>query len=92
MKAHSNETLQRSSLSRQMTSHKNHYLSESFGYEARNSKETPLSYENNPIPDVDYRAKDDGVPACSTMLSRTKPDLHSSEVPYIINVKQEEDI
>ena len=51
-----------------------------------------MSYENNPIPDVDYRAKDGGVPAGSTMLNRTKPDLHSFEVPYIINVKEEEDI
>ena len=67
-------------------------MSESDGYDLRNSKETTLSYENHLLPDVDYRTKDGGVPACSTILDRTKPDLHSFEVPYIINVKQEEDV
>ena len=42
---------------------------------------------------ADYKAKDGGLPAYSTTSDRTEyPGLHSSEVPFIVNVKQEEGI
>jgi len=56
--------------------------------ETRDPKETMLVNENHSLSAVDYRAEDDGLPACNSKY----PDLHSSEAPYIINVKEEEDI
>ena len=76
MKTHSN-TLQRSSLSKQVASHQNPVMSESHSCETRDPKETSLGYENHSISAVDYSPND---------------GLHSSEIPYIVNVKQEEDI
>ena len=75
-----------------MAHHKNLVVSESDGYETRDRKQNVLRHENHPLSTVDYRAKDNGLPACSTTADKTKGGLHSSEVLFIINVKQEEDI
>ena len=91
MKTHADQTSPRSSLPRQMTSHKNQVMSESHVCETRNPKETSLRYENHPLSTVDYIAKDDGFPLCSTTTNTTKSGLHSFEVPFIINIKHEED-
>lgn len=91
IKSHTEETLQRSSVSRQWTFHKNQTVPDSHGYETRDPKETALRYESHTLSAVDYRTKDDCLPACSTTANRY-PILHSSEDPYIINVKQEEEM
>ena len=92
MKTHRVETPQLCSLSQQIVSCRDKAVSESHDYETRNLKKTSLVYENYPPTAVDCSEKDDGLPSCSKKLARTRyPGLHSSEVPFIINVKQEED-
>ena len=63
-----------------------HHVSESIA-----CKETPSRYVNNSSTSVDKRARDEGLKTARSTSSRLNyHSVHSSETPYIINVKQEE--
>ena len=81
-----------------MVSHKNQVVSEGHDDKAKDPKEISLSCESHPSISVHNRAQDKSHPTCSSTLKEDRsvldetsyPSLHSSEVPFIINVKQEE--
>ena len=54
-------------------------------------KEIPSRYISNSSTSADNRARDEGLETARSTLSEVNdPAFHSSETPYIINVKQEE--
>ena len=77
-------------LSRHMISHKHQVVSEAHENEA---KEILSSCESNPSIFVHNRGQDECQPTCTLISNKIKyPSIHSSEIPFIINVKQEEDM
>ena len=76
-----------------MVSHKNQIIAETLGNEAKDPKEIPLKCQGHSLTTFEERAQGEGVTASSSTLNETKYlSLHSSEAPFIINVKQEEDM
>ena len=83
-----------------MVSHKNQVVSEDHDNEAKDLKEISPRCGSHPSISVDNRAQDESHPTCSSTLTEDRsvlyetsyPVLHSSEVPFIVIVKQEEDM
>ena len=71
------------SLSYHMEIHRNEVMQESFGNEAEQSEEISSAYKSLSSTNGDWKKE-----LCLTNL----PALHSSDVPFIINVKTEEDM
>ena len=71
----------------------NKVMSESVGKEAKDLKEVSPRFKSHQSIAVDEIVQDVDLPKCRSVLNERKyPVLHSSEVPFIINVKQEEDM
>ena len=75
-----------------MELHKSKSMSESFGNDATGPKDISYACSNSVSINVGYECKDEGP---LTFISKSNkeelPCVHSSETPYIIKVKQEED-
>ena len=85
--------LYKSNLSRHIESHKNRTITESHSNEAKDPKEISLRCQSHQSTAYENRADDEGLTRSSSTSNETSyPRLHSSEVPFIINVKQEEDM
>ena len=68
-------------------------MSESCGINPAYQKDTLPSYDSSLSTNVDDRCENEGLPTLTSTLNEAEfPCLHSSETPYIITVKQEEDI
>ena len=71
----------------------NKVMPESVGKEANDSKDISSGFESHQSIAVDERVQDVGLPKCRSVLNERKcPGLHSSGFPFIMNIKQEEDI
>jgi len=67
--------------------------SDSHGSEATDQKDTLPTCNSSSSTDIDYRCENEGLPTCRSIIKEERfAGPHSSETPYIINVKQEEDI
>ena len=83
----------RSNLSRHIEYHKNGIIAESLGNEAKDPKQISLKCQGHSLTAFEGRAQDEGATTSSSTTNETEYlHLHSSEVPFIINVKQEEDV
>ena len=71
----------------------NKVMSESHGKEAKDTKEISSTFKSHQVIAVEKIVQDVDLSKFRAVLNQRKcPGLHSSGVPFIMHVKQEEDI